>query len=177
MNRGCLHRLGAWSCEPRLFASSFAIQGCWRRLGAGYARRCCFLHLGGLGDANRACWHMSSMPTLCSPCCRWTCHVIHVNVVLAVLSLDLPQHPHQRCARRVVVGLATTSVLTLRSPCCHWACHFILGISASTLGLLVVVGLCPSRGEGKGVSRSGERKCKHDIPHGLPQHGSPLAFP
>jgi len=104
-------------------------------------------------------------------------HVIHANVVLAMLSLDLPHHPHQCCAHRVVIGLATSSTSMLCSPCCHWACHFILGISASTLGLLIVIGLCPSRGEGKGVSCSGERKCKHDVPHGLPQHGSPLAFP
>ena len=154
MNWGCLHHLGAWSCEPRLFASSFVIQGCWCHLEARYARRCCFLHLGGLGDANQACWHTSSMPTLCSPCCSWACHIIHVNVALAVLSLDLPCHPRQHCTRRVVVGLATTSMLMLCLLCCDWACHFILGISMSVLGLLVVVGLCPGQGEGTGVSCS-----------------------
>jgi hypothetical protein len=95
-------------------------------------------------------------------------HVIHANVVLTVLSLDLPRHPRQRCARHVVVGLAMTSMSMLRPPCCRWACHFILGISASALGLLVVIGLCPGRGEGTGVSRSGERKCNHHIPHGSP---------
>ena len=139
MNQGCLHRLGAWSCEPRLFASLFAIQGCWRRLGAGYARQHCFLCLGGLGDANRAYWHTSSMPTLCSPCCHWTCHVIHVNVVLAVLLLDLPCHPRQRCARRVVIGLATSS---LGYPHRRWACWLLLGfarVEGREKGLATVV--------------------------------------
>ena len=65
-------------------------------------------------------------------------HVIHANVVLAVLSLDLPCHPRQRCARCVVVGLATASTSTLRSPCCRWACHDIrvdVALAMLSLGL------------------------------------------
>jgi len=110
---------------------------------------------GGLGDVNQASWHTSSMPTLRPLCCRWACHVIHVNVGLAVLSLGLPRHPCRCCPRRVG---------------CHWACHFILGVSASTLGLLDYRwALSRSRpGEGKGVSCSGERRCKHHVPPGSP---------
>ena len=48
------------------------------------------------------------------------------------------RHPCQRCARRVVVGLATASTSTLRSPCCRWACHDIhvdVALAVLSLGL------------------------------------------
>jgi len=81
----------------------------------------------------------SSMSTLCSPCCRWTCPIIHVNVVLATLSLDLPHHPRQCCTRRVVIGLATSS---LGYPHRRWACWLSLGfaqVEGREKGLAAVV--------------------------------------
>ena len=78
-----------------------------------------------------------------------------------MLSLGLPQHPCQHCTCCVVIGLAISSLEYLHW---HWARWLSLGfvwVKGKEQGLAAVV--------------KGNATILYLM--GLPQHGSPLAFP
>ena len=123
----------------------------------------------------------SSTPTLRSLCCRWACLIIHINIALTVLSFALPVLSFALAV--LSFALAVLLLGLPHHPCwgcshCVWrcACMSSLGLPRHPSDFHIDIGLCPGRGQGKGVSHSGERKCKHTYLIGLPQCGSPLAF-